>query len=33
MIVLIAAINFLLDTRAAFERIGALVFEISSKKS
>jgi hypothetical protein len=30
MIILIAAINFLLDTRAAFERIGALVFEISS---
>jgi hypothetical protein len=29
-IIVIAAINFVLDTRAAFERIGALVFEISS---
>jgi hypothetical protein len=31
MIILIAAINFLLDTKAAFERVGEFVFfEISS---
>ena len=30
MMILIAAINFLLDTKAAFERIWRLDFEINS---